>query len=353
MTFLDTVLMSLPFLYLGLLGISFFNWILMKRPRGTDRPCFEVMIPARDEAKSIAKVVRPLVENGVRVTVFDDESADDTAAIAKECGAFVLQPKEALPKGWTGKNNACHQLSLVSTSSWTVFLDADTIPSQEFVGRLSAFLSQCDSDIRVVSGFPKMLPGKGIEPAYLTWVSWILLSTNPFALVSRAGKGHNRFTNGQFSAWRTECLHEIKPYETVRSEVLEDVKIGRLLCKLKIPVEIIDMSEILSVRMYGNVRESVNGMSKNSCDIMGSTVASLFLVALLLFIAWGWLLAGGHGLIPLGFLVAGKLVTDRAVGAPLWIFPFAPFTITAGALTIVRSMLWKRKGKVAWKGRTY
>ena len=346
-------LIALPFLYFGLLAIAFGNWMLMKRPRGKDRPCFEVMIPARDEEANIAKVIVPLVGNGVRVTIYDDDSSDRTAQIAEECGALVMRPQQPLPDGWTGKNNACHQLSLVSTESWTVFLDADTIPANDFVPRLSAFLRNCDPDTHVISGFPKMLPGKGIEPAYLTWVSWILLSTNPFGLVSRLRLGHNRFTNGQFSAWRTACLHQVKPFECVKSEILEDVRIGRLLGKLKIHVEVIDMSEILSVQMYRNVKEAINGMSKNSGDIMGHPVASLLLVALLLFIAWGWLLWGGYGLSILIVLLAGKLVTDRAVGSPLWVFLFAPFTITAGALTILRSMHWKRKGKVEWKERTY
>ena len=49
-------LIALPFLYFGLLAIAFGNWMLMKRPRGKDRPCFEVMIPARDEEANIAKV---------------------------------------------------------------------------------------------------------------------------------------------------------------------------------------------------------------------------------------------------------------------------------------------------------
>ena len=348
-----TFVIFLGFIYVGMLCIATSNWILMKRPAGVADPCFEVMIPARDEAENIATVVRPLIGSGVRVTVFDDESTDETSNITQSLGGRVIRPTTSLPEGWTGKNNACHQLSLVTTEQWTVFLDADTVPTENFVGRLSAFLESCDPEIQVVSGFPKMVPGEGIEPAYLTWVSWILLATNPFGLVSVTGKGHNRFTNGQFAAWRTECIQQVRPYEQVKSEVLEDVKIGRLLGSQKIRVENINLTGILSVKMYKDVKQAINGMSKNSCDIMVNPFASIGLVLLLLVIAWGWLFCGNFALPLLTVLLVGKLVTDRAVGAPLWTFLFAPLTITAGALTIIRSMHWKRKGQVHWKGRTY
>ncbi len=129
--------------------------------------------------------------------------------------------------------------------------------------------------------------------------------------------------------------------------------IGRLLGSQRIRVENINLTGILSVRMYKDVKEAINGMSKNSCDIMGNPFASIGLIILLLLIAWGWLFCGIYSLPLLMILMLGKLVTDRAVGAPLWIFLFAPLTITAGALTIVRSMHWKRKRQVHWKGRIY
>ena len=340
-------------LYTAMMLVAVGNLLFMKRPKGQDHPCFEVLIPARNEAENIAKVVRPLVASGVKVTVFDDDSSDATAEIAKAHGALILNASVPLPAGWTGKNYGCHQLTLTSTTSWTVFLDADTIPGEAFADRLSAFLVQCDPEIKVVSGFAKMIPGRGFEPAYLTWVSWILLATNPFALVARTKKGHNRFTNGQFSAWRTDCLKEVKPFYQVRSQVLEDVLIGRLLARLRIRTEIIDMSEILSVRMYEDIREAMNGMSKNSCDIMGNPIASVLLSLFLLVIAWGWLFCGAHALVVLALLLAGKLASDRAVRTPIWVFIFAPITITTGALTIIWSTLLKRKGKVTWKDRTY
>ncbi len=324
------------------------NLLLMKSPSGSAPVNFEVMIPARNEADNLPNVVAPLVQQGVRVTVFDDESTDGTGDIARSLGASVITPSEPLPSGWTGKNRACHQLSQSATAEWVVFLDADTFPQANFAESLSEALNETKSP--VISAFLGMRPGKGLEPAYLGWVPWILLATNPFGLVSRSGTGHNRFTNGQFTAWRLNTLQEIKPFEQVRNEILEDVKIGRLLASKRIPVEVINLSKLLKVQMYADLPSAIRGMCKNSADIAGSTLGSIILILVLLAIAWSWLWGG---IWCLALLILSKILTDRVTRFAPWTALFIPITITGAALTIVASMLQKRSGTRTWKGRTY
>lgn len=325
----------------------------MRRPSGHAPVCLEVMIPARNEAHNLELAIPPLILGGSFVTVFDDESTDGTGEVAERLGAKVIHPEGPLPPGWTGKNRATHELSVVAVAEWVVFLDADTIPCPEFVGRLSAFLASRPERVRVVSGFPRMLPGRGIEPAYLSWVPWILLAANPFGLVARTGWGHGRFTNGQFAAWRLDTLREVRPFEALRGEVLEDVKIGRMLAKRRIRVEIANLSGILSVRMYWNLREAIDGMSKNSGHIGGSALGSIVFALALLVLGWAWVLGGAMAWILLGMLMASKFITDRTVRGPWWTFPFIPLTVLAAALTVFRSLVWIRKKQVHWKGRVY
>ncbi len=106
--------------------------------------------------------------------------------VAAAAGARVLRGGE-LPAGWTGKNHACHRLAQAaaedSPARWWVFLDADVYPEPGFLGGLVQHLERHRPP--VLTGFPKGLPGRGIEPLFLAWVGWILLATNPFALVSR------------------------------------------------------------------------------------------------------------------------------------------------------------------------
>jgi glycosyltransferase involved in cell wall biosynthesis len=346
-------MIALFLIYGWLLAVSISNYFLMRRPTGSALICFEVLIPARNEAENLTLVIPPLVASGVKVTVFNDDSSDDTAKVAESLGANVITSTTPLPAGWTGKNRACHELSAHATAEWAVFLDADTIPNSDFAPKLSAFLASRPDAIKLVTGVPHMLLGEGLEPAYLGWVPWILGASNPFGLVARTQKGHNAFTNGQFGAWRTATLQELQPHELVKGHVLEDINIGRLLAKRKIQVEVANVSDILQVRMYRTLREAIDGMSKNSADVWPGVFGCVCLTLIFILIGLGWTLGGPYRWLLLGMLLTSKFICDRIIRYPIWTLPFMPLTCLAAAATVVRAMIWKRKGRVAWKGRMY
>jgi cellulose synthase/poly-beta-1,6-N-acetylglucosamine synthase-like glycosyltransferase len=340
-------------LYGLLLFVAISNVLLMRRPKGEATADFEVLIPARNEAGNLPHLLPPLVRAGLSATVLDDGSEDGTGEVARSLGARVERCGDRLEPGWTGKNRACHRLSGLAVRSWAVFLDADTRPGDDFAEGMARMLHSLPPDVQVLSGFPRMLPGAGLEPAYLGWVPWILLATNPFGLVARTGRGHNGFTNGQVTAWRRSALEAIDPYSEVRGEILEDVKIGRLLARRRVRVEVADLSSILSVRMYPTLREAIDGMSKNSADIAGPGAGSVGFALLMLTMGWAWLFAGELWWLALGLFLASKVVTDRIVRLPWWTVPLMPLTLTAAAATVLRSAHLKRRGAIVWKGRTY
>lgn len=334
--------------------VALLNLGLMPRPRRAGTEPVPILIPARNEADNLARLVPELVAQGARVYVFDDESTDDTAAIAAKCGAQVIRGGP-LPESWLGKNRACHELAKVvaeaEPAEWFCFLDADTDPKPGFVAALSGLVQNQGRRHPVITGFPHMLPGRFPEPTYLGWVPWVLLATNPFGLVARSRLGHNGFTNGQIVLWRASTYWELTPNQALRDRVLEDVAIGRLLAREKRPVAVCALASILAVRMYADVSAAIEGMSKNSSEIAGNALGTYALALVLLAIAWLWAAMGPWWWLGLGLLVLGKVLTDRIVRFAWWTPPFMPLTLTLAAWTLVRSQRLKAAGKLSWKGR--
>ncbi len=329
--------------------------LFTRRPKEDSEEPLAALIPARDEEENLKRLVPALTGQGARVYVFDDESSDQTAQAAREAGALVISGGP-LPEGWTGKNRACHALARAASEDapgeWLTFMDADTYPDSTFAAKYAQLLAQEGRRSSVVTGFPRLIPGKGIEPLYLSWMTWILLATDPFGLVAATGKGHNRFTNGQITSFKGSAYWEIDPHEKVKGKILEDVQIGRLLAREKVAVSVVNLSGILAVKMYENVGQAWRGMSKNCYEITGSAAGTTALAALLALSAWGWVFAGSGWWIAYLVLAGSKLVTDRFVRHPIWLWPLAPITLTLGAATLLNSIRQRRAG-VEWKGRRY
>ncbi len=102
----------LAIFWLGVYGLFAFvagvNFVLMRRVRGraraVDDPELAILIPARNEAENLRRLLPQL--EGLRVYVYDDESEDGTGEIARSLGARVVRPSEAcrrVGRGRTGR----------------------------------------------------------------------------------------------------------------------------------------------------------------------------------------------------------------------------------------------------------
>lgn len=122
------------------------------------RPTVSVCLPARDEAPTVAAIVRMCVdlqEAGVvdEVVVVDD-SSDGTAALAAGAGARVYRQSALMPEYGpvAGKGDAMWRALSVLRGDVVVFLDADTAdPTARLVtGLLAPVLA--DARVRFVKG---------------------------------------------------------------------------------------------------------------------------------------------------------------------------------------------------------
>jgi glycosyltransferase involved in cell wall biosynthesis len=118
-----------------------------------------VIIPARNEARTIAGLIRAVQEQTppgwrVEVVLVDDGSTDDTVAVARAAGARVLE----LGQRAGGGNPAVarNRGALAATGDPLVFLDADCRPAKGWLGRL---LEGHEAGAAVVGGALDLPPG--------------------------------------------------------------------------------------------------------------------------------------------------------------------------------------------------
>lgn len=118
-----------------------------------------VIIPARDEAPRIGKVVRAVLAQEspagfVEVIVVDDGSSDATAKVARHAGARVVRRLDSAGNPGAARNaGAC-----VARGGLLVFLDADCTPAP---GWLQALLDAHDRGAVAVGGAIEAAPEQG------------------------------------------------------------------------------------------------------------------------------------------------------------------------------------------------
>src|SRR6478752_3969250 len=121
------------------------------------RPLVSVCLPARNEAATIAAIVREAVglDAVAEVVVLDDGSTDDTAAVARAAGARVVSESAVLPEAGpgSGKGNAMWKSLFACDGDVICWVDADLRNFRgEYVERLCAPLL-ADADTMFVKAY--------------------------------------------------------------------------------------------------------------------------------------------------------------------------------------------------------
>lgn len=332
-----------------------------------------VCIPARNEEATIEACVRaalasrhPLHE----VVVFDDASTDRTpeilAALAAQDDRLRVVKGSGLPDGWVGKPHACHQLALHATGDVLLFVDADTFLEPDGVARVTSLLEHERFPSDVVTAVPDQLTGTLAERVmmpllHLVYTSWlpiptVRLSPNPAFLAA----------NGQVLAIRRRTYDAIGGFESVKTEVVDDMAFCRRAKVQGHQVVFADGRHIAKCRMYDSGLDLWKGFSKNLYEGIGGHPLALAAVVSLLLGTWvlpwlalpvaalaGWstaALAAATG-IGLGLLTRAMLAL-RYGHSPLSVGAH-PAAVVGLVGIAINSFRWSRRGQISWAGRTY
>ena len=323
-------------------------------------PTISVIIPARNEANRIRACLEAIVgAPGIyEVVVVDDESSDETAAVASRLGATVLSGKP-IPNGWVGKAWALHQGVQAATGEWVVTLDADAVAHPQLA---QAVVQRAQRDgLRFVSvGARFDCPSKGAQWLHPAMLTTLVYRYGPSGYKGKV-KSDSQLANGQCMAFLRRDAIDHDVLTRVRGETIEDVALVRLVASMGWSVAMLDGSKLLTVRMFESFTDTWNGWGRSLSLASVDNARRVFghsIVLMLAQVAPLWMLVLGLSTpvsIALLLIRIGTLFgMHRAyLQHSLWYW-LSPLADALALIALFRGLIRQVFGrKATWRGRTY
>ena len=245
-----------------------------------------VLIPARNEATSIAAAVQSILINRyhqIEVLVLNDHSTDKTAAIVGKiacCDSRVrLLESTQLPSGWNGKQFACWQLAQASVGKHLLFLDADVRLTPDAIERIAVTARRSSLDL--LSGFPRQQTGSFAERMLIPMMYVVLLGYLPLRQARSNNSPSLAAGCGQLFFAERAAYFEIDGHRSIAHSRHDGIQLPRSFRRGGKTTDLFDASDIAQCRMYEDLSSVQNGLLKNATEGIAS-VPLIFIFTVLL-----------------------------------------------------------------------
>ena len=354
---------------LGVPGIADISKPLWDR-RPAVPPRVSIIVPARNEEEDIEQCLRGLLAldyGNYEVIAVNDRSTDRTgeimvrvAASPAAHGCLKIVHVSELPSGWLGKTHAMWSAGLRATGEWLLFTDADVLFKPDVLRRALSYAESERADHLVV--FPLIImkrPGEKMMIAFFQTL--FTFGHRPWRVADPNTDDHMGV--GAFNMVRRTAYETVGTYKALRMEVLDDMKLGKVIKKAGLRQRNVFGEDLISVRWAKGAMGVVDNLTKNFFAVLSfqwwRTVASAVALFFLnmwpfigLWLAHGWvrlpyaIALGSMFLIYLGMSVRSSI--------PPYYFVLHPVSTVLFEYTLLRSMfLTLRNDGVTWRGTKY
>ena len=295
--------------WLYALATTILNILLERRARAsslTHGPLVSVIIPARNEERSIGATVAAMLAQSYRdleIIVVDDQSADRTAEILASFDdpRLTVISGEETPPGWLGKPWALEQGSRRARGELLLFIDADIRYEPPAVASLVEALQQ--SGAAMLAALPHIEMRTLGEHAAMMMLPFTVYAFLPLWLSNRWNAVRLALGGGVGNLVRRADYDAIGGHSALHNAVIDDIGLAyqfRMHGRRTIAVVASDM---ISVRIYHGLREVVTGFEKNMFAFLETVPAALTLAILMV----------GLHILPFGLAAAGHPIAIASV----------------------------------------
>lgn len=333
------------------------------------QPRVSIIVPARNEAEHIEQTLRQLLAldyDNYEVIAIDDRSTDRTgeemdrvASSAQDARLRIIHVA-ALPRGWMGKPHAMWTGANHAIGDWLLFTDADVLFRSDALARAMNYAESQTADHVVL--FPRMIMHSAGERMMVAFFQALFVfGHRPWKVADPRAKDHMGV--GAFNLIRRRVYDAIGTYHALRFEVLDDMKLGKLVKNSGFIQRNVFGHDLISLRWVKGAMGMVENLTKNFFAILyfqwQRTLASVFMLLFLNILPFcGILLAHGWARLPYAvalICMAGIYVgMSRRSDVPLYFFFLHPVSSMLFAYILLRSMILTLSQRgIFWRGTFY
>ncbi|MGA9445685.1 MAG: glycosyltransferase family 2 protein [Candidatus Sulfotelmatobacter sp.] len=346
-------------------------------------PRVSIIVPARNEEDDIEQSLARLLEldyDNYEVIAVNDRSTDRTGEIMERVAADfrLLSPHfsqrtremghpilrvihhQELPTGWLGKTHAMWTATNAANGDWLLFTDADVLFKADSVRRAMAYAEAERADHVVL--FPQMImkrPGEYMMIAFFQ--TMFVFGHRPWKVADPKSRDHMGV--GAFNLIRRSAYEAVGTYEALRMEVLDDMKLGKVVKNGGFAQRNVFGGDLISIRWANGALGVVNNLTKNFFAVLSfqwpRTLISAFGLAFLNLMPFlGVWLAHGWERLPYAVALGSMFLIYWGMslrsGVPAYYFLLHPVSTALFIYTLMRSMfhtLWN--DGIVWRGTKY
>jgi glycosyltransferase involved in cell wall biosynthesis len=329
-------------------------------------PLLSVLVPACNEAATLERAMQSLLAMdypNLEIIAVNDRSTDGTGDLldrmAAENPRLRVRHVVTLPAGWLGKNHALHIASQEATGEWLLFTDADVVYTPDALLRAVSYARRVGADHLVVS--PRIETCDFWERLFASYFS-LMLSLRCRIWDVADPRRSAYFGFGAFNMVRTAAYRTFGGHGALAMEVADDTKLGKVVKRHGFRTELVDGSDLLSVRWVIGFRGVMQCLTKNAfagfdfnmprllVGVFGLLITAVYPVVMLILLApCRWLAAGAL----LGMMSGAAAMRRISTAGFLYGLTYPLAALMLGYIILHSAWLACTRQGIVWRGTLY